>query len=74
MCYLLNNRKNRKKHANQTDKSKLKNNYEESYNEVILNDLVTEDKKEELGLEGNNTSKKRKGFLSGTKKKKTTSE
>ncbi len=69
-----NNRRNRKKHANQVDKSELQNNYEEDYNEVILNDLVPEDKKEELGLQASNTNKTRKkGISLGLKKKKTTS-
>ena len=68
-----NNRRNRKKHANQVDKSELQNNYEEDYNEVILNDLVPEDKKEELGLQESNISKRRKkGISLGLKKKKTT--
>ena len=45
-------RSSRKKHSNQADKNvDNKSNYEEDFNEVILNDLVPDDKKEEFGLE-----------------------
>ena len=45
-------RSSRKKHSNQVDKNvDSKSNYEEDFNEVILNDLVPDDKKEEFGLE-----------------------
>ena len=45
-------RSSRKKHSNQVDKNvDSKSNYEEDFNEVILNDLVPDDKKQEFGLE-----------------------
>lgn len=70
-------RSSRKKHSSQTDKNTEKTpNYEENYNEVILNDLVPESKKVEFGLEEEEKPKTRKGktFSLGLGKKKTSNK
>ena len=61
---------NRKKHSSQNDKNiEKKSEYEENYNEIILNELVPDDKKEEFGLEESSQKPKaRKGFGLGKKK------
>lgn len=68
-------RSSRKKHSNQVDKNvDSQSNYEEDFNEVILNDLVPDDKKEEFGLEETKPRTKKNSPFNlglGTKKKPT---
>lgn len=64
--------------VNQNTTNETKTEYQEDFNEVILNDLVPNDKKEEFGLEDTSKSKKSSGLkinlgLGGKKTSKKTS-
>ena len=68
------NRNMKNKHSKKVIKSTPeKSKYQEDYNEIILNDLVPEERKEEFGLGGESNNKKQNGlklnFALGGKKR-----
>lgn len=55
-------RPSKSKLSNQKPVTESKSEYQENFNEIILNDLVPNDKKEEFGLEDTQKSKKASGL------------
>ena len=58
------NRNNKNKHSKSLGKNtQEKSKYQEDFNEIILNDLVPEDKKKEFGLDDEASQPKKQGGL-----------